>query len=325
MSLALRSVDAVVIGAGVSGLSTAVLLTEAGLAVRIVTRDLPLETTSSVAAAVWYPYRAYPEDLVLGWGQRSFAAFTELARADVGGVRMGEAKELFRRPVADPWWAAAVPAIRRCTPAELPPGFADGFVFTTPVVEMPTYLPYLTERFAAAGGQLEHRAVGSLEDAAAEARVVVNCTGLGARDIAGDRTLVPVRGQIVTVANPGLEQAVVVEDAPVVTYIVPRSADVVLGGTADEGATDLRPDPDTAAAIVRRCTELEPRLAGATVLAHKVGLRPVRPAIRLEVTTLPDGTPCVHNYGHGGAGVTLSWGCAEDAAALAQGAPASLE
>lgn len=308
--------DAVVVGAGVSGLSTAIVLAEAGLAVRVVARELPLETTSSVAAAVWYPYRAYPEELVLGWGRRTLTAFAELARVDAAGVRPAQVKELFPGPVADPWWAAAVPTIRRCSSAELPNGYQDGFVFTSPVVEMPIYLRYLTDRLATAGGRLEQRAIRSLEEVAATARVVVNCTGLGAGELASDSTLVPVRGQVVTVPNPGLEQVVVADTPERLTYIVPRSTDVVLGGTAEEGATDLRPDAATAAAIMRRCVELEPGLAGARVLAHKVGLRPARPAVRLEAGVLADGTPCVHNYGHGGAGVTLSWGCAEAAAAL---------
>jgi D-amino-acid oxidase len=312
-------IDVVVVGAGVSGLTTAILLAEGGLTVRVIARDLPLETTSGVAAAVWYPYRAYPEDLVVGWSQRSFAAFTELTGADRAGVRLGELKELFLEPVPDPWWATAVPAIRRCTATELPDRYRDGLVFRTPVVEMPRYLGYLTERLAAAGARLEHRAIGSLEEAGTGARVVVNCAGLGARDLAADDALLPVRGQVVVVANPGLEQVIIADEAPDrLTYIVPRTGDVVLGGTAEEGATALQPDAGTAAAILGHCVALEPRLADAAVLAHKVGLRPARPAVRLEATELADGTPCVHNYGHGGAGVTLSWGCAEDAAELAR-------
>ena len=99
---------------------------------------------------------------------------------------------------------------------------------------------------------------------------------------------------------------------------MPRSNDCVLGGTADEGDWNTEPNPETAEGILRRCTALEPRLAGAEILEHRVGLRPGRPEVRLESETLADGTPCVHNYGHGGSGVTLSWGCAEEALELVE-------
>ena len=71
--------------------------------------------------------------------------------------------------------------------------------------------------------------------------------------------------------------------------------------------------------ILRDCAAIEPRLTGARVLAHRVGLRPARPTVRLEAEPAAPGggPPIVHNYGHGGAGVSLSWGCAREAAALA--------
>ncbi|MGH8824696.1 MAG: FAD-dependent oxidoreductase [Jiangellaceae bacterium] len=308
--------DVVVVGAGVIGLSVALRLQAADLVVRIVARELPFDTTSGVAAAIWYPYRAYPEAEVLRWGRHTFAVFEQMAATPSAGVRMGATRELFRDMVPDPWWRAAVPDLRRCRPAELPDGYRDGYAFTTPVVEMPVYLDGLWQRFESAGGVIEQRAVESLADAAGAARVVVNCAGLGARELAGDTSVTPIRGQIVRVENPGLDQVVLDEGGEHVTYIVPRTGDCVLGGTAEEGETGLEPDPRTATAILNRCTALEPRLHGARVLGHRVGLRPGRPAVRLDREDLVDGTPCVHCYGHGGAGVTLSWGCADDVVAL---------
>ncbi len=308
--------EVVVIGCGVIGLSTAVRLREAGLDARIVAADPPERTTSAVAAAIWYPYKAYPEREVLRWGRRTFGVLETLAAEPKAGVRMREGLELRREWAGEPWWAGAVPGVRRCAEDELPPGYRDGHVFAVPVIEMPVYLRYLVGRFLAGGGRIEERAVRSLEEAAGEARVVVNCAGLGARELAGDPSVAPIRGQILRVNNPGLKRFLLDEGNPEgVTYVVPRSEDCVLGGTADEGDWGTDPDPATAAAILRRCVALEPRLAGAEVLEHRVGLRPGRPEVRLEVESVA-GTPCVHNYGHGGSGVTLSWGCAEEALGL---------
>ena len=82
---------------------------------------------------------------------------------------------------------------------------------------------------------------------------------------------------------------------------------VVVGGTADEGEWSRTPDLGTATALLQRATRLVPELAGGHVVAHRVGLRPARPTVRLEA----EGR-VVHSYGHGGAGVTLSWGCADE-------------
>jgi D-amino-acid oxidase len=304
--------DVIVVGCGVIGLTAALRMREASLDVRIVTAALPFETTSGVAAALWYPYKAYPEDRVLSWGSETFEVFVELSRVPGSGVRMREGVELWREPVPDPWWASAVPDVRRCTKDELPPGYSDGHIFVAPVIEMPIYLRYLLDRFVGAGGNVEHRFVSSLEDAG-DGHVIVNCAGLGARELVGDPSMEPIRGQIVRVRNPGLERFVLDEGNPEgVTYVIPRSEDCILGGTAEEGEWDTEPDPEIAAGILRRCTTLEPRLAEAEVLEHKAGLRPGRPEIRLEREDAAQGPPRVHNYGHGGSGVTLSWGCAEE-------------
>jgi D-amino-acid oxidase len=216
-----------------------------------------------------------------------------------------------------------VPRVRRCTEDELPSGYHDGHAFVAPIVEMPVYLSYLMDRFAASGGEVQIHPLSSLDEVVGEAGVVVNCAGLGARDLVGDDSMQPIRGQIVRVRNPGLDRFILDEDDPAGdTYIIPRSHDCILGGTADENAWDLEPDPQTAGGILDRCFRLEPSLASAEILEHRVGLRPGRPTIRLEREQGPDGTILIHNYGHGGSGVTLSWGCAEEVAQLALSAGA---
>jgi D-amino-acid oxidase len=202
-------------------------------------------------------------------------------------------------------------------PAELPPGYADGYRLTVPVVDTSVHLPWLVEELAARGVAVDVRRLAALDDADADADVVVDCAGLGAEQLAGDAGLVPVRGQVVLVQQVGVQEWLLDQTDPEqLTYVVPRERTVVLGGTAQVGRRDLAPDPATAEAVLERCRRLVPALASARVLEHRVGLRPTRPAVRLEAAVLPSGRPVVHDYGHGGAGVTLAWGCAEDVVAL---------
>lgn len=294
----------IVVGAGVVGLSCAVRLLEAGHRVDVLARDLPLETTSAVAAALWYPYRALPQDRVTSWSGASYAEFVGLAGEPDTGVRMVTGTEVFLERQRDPWWRAAVPSLDRET--ALPPGYADGWTFTTPVVEMPLYLRWLETRVGELGGTLTRLNLASLPTGA---DVVVNCAGLGSRLLGADKTVVPVRGQVVYVEQTGLDRWWL--DAAGPTYVVPRSRDIVVGGTDEEGEWSRTPSPEVATAILARAARLVPELEGARVIRHKVGLRPVRPAVRVERVG-----HVVHCYGHGGAGVTMSWGTADEVTAL---------
>jgi D-amino-acid oxidase len=309
--------EALIIGCGVSGLSCGIRLLEAGYRARIWARDLPPRTTSNVAAAIWYPYRAFPLERVGAWGAQTFAELVQLAGDPGTGVISTGGIELFPHPVDDPWWRESVTVFRRARPDELPQGYADGYVFEVPIVEMPIYLGYLMRRFQSLGGSIEVRALASPDEALAACDLVVNCAGLGARELVGDDTMFAVRGQVVRVAQVGIERFWLDDYGPRgLTYIVPRLNDIILGGTDQEHDERLEPDPATAEAIVERCAALEPRLCDAQILEHRVGLRPGRPSVRLEAERPAAGKLLVHNYGHGGAGVTLSWGCADEVVSI---------
>ena len=295
----------IVVGAGVVGLTCAVRLLEAGHRVDVVARDLPLETTSAVAAALWYPYRALPQDRVTAWAATSYAAFEELAADEGTGVRMLTGTEVLSGPQPDPWWRDAVPSLDRET--ALPPGYADGWTFVSPVVDMPVFLRWLHARVDALGGTLTRMNLSALPG---DGSLVVNATGLGARHFGADATVHPVSGQVVVVEQVGLERWVL--DGAGLTYVVPRASEIVVGGTDVEGEWSRTPDPAVAEQLLHRARALVPELEGARVLRHKVGLRPARPEVRLERVG-----QVVHCYGHGGAGVTLSWGCADDVVGLA--------
>jgi D-amino-acid oxidase len=315
--------DMVVVGAGIIGLTSALRAQEAGARVAVVTADPPERTTSSVAAAVWYPTGIRDGAPELEWARRTYQELASQAGGGVPGVTMRPARMLLRSAAATvPWWAAAVPDLG---PLTVSAPFAGGWGFTAPTVEMAVYLPWLCGQVGS-GGVFRRLRISHLAEVAGLAPIVINATGLAARALCRDAAVRPVRGQLTIVSNPGLGCSVRDVDNPGgYTYVHPRTHDVVLGGSFEVGRWDTTPDPDIGRAIVRRCTELVPELVGARIIGHRVGLRPVRePRIRLEIDPvgLPGGARLVHNYGHGGAGVSLAWGCADAVTELALGHPA---
>jgi len=307
--------EAIVVGCGVAGLTTAFRLLEAGFAVKIVTRERTPNTTSDIAAAVWYPFRCGPPDRALLWSHRTFRALRDLARDAATGVTMVSGIDLLETDDdLDPWWKEAVDMLRRAEATELAPGYVAGNVFTAPVVAMPVYLKWLEAKVEALGGTIETRSVSHLETLLLEASLVVNCTGLAARELVKDDDLHPIRGQVVRVAPGHADRFVQAGGSrSPLAYIIPRPDCTVLGGTEEEGVWDLSVDEGTAEAILARCRALEPELKNAEVLSHAVGLRPGRSEVHLA-TVRSRGGVIVHNYGHGGGGVTLSWGCADEVA-----------
>jgi len=332
--------DVLVVGAGVTGLTTAICLAESGARVIIRAAAPPGQTTSSVAGAIWGPHLVEESDRVTRWGRETLAVLREFTADPATGVRTVTGVEGTRgtppavgRPApgqppagrpgdgaAPPDWLADLGAAR-CGPADLPAGFASGWRYSAPLVHMPAYLGYLRARFEAVGGRVEAGTVRSLPEAGAErgARAVLNCTGTGARDLLPDPALTPFRGQVVVAENPGLTEFFIglPDDTTELVYLFPHGDIVVLGGTEVAGDWNTRPVPAMAERILRDCAAVEPRLNGARVVGHRVGLRPFRPQVRLEAEPHGAGPLVVHNYGHGGAGITLSWGCARQAAALA--------
>jgi D-amino-acid oxidase len=304
--------DVVVVGAGVIGLTSAVCLAEAGLTVACWTAEPPRQTTSSVAGALWANSpQAAPGDRLTGWTESSLPEFRELADEPQSGVRIATGV-LASRDSAEPPPPEMFPGVEVSAREPAPAGYLAAFAVEVPLIDMARYLEYLQERLRAAGAKVVTHRVDALGEAASAAEVIVNCTGLRARELAHDRTVQPVRGQHVVVENPGLDEFFI-DDRTAEEWICwfPHRDRVVLGGVAQPGATAREPDPAVAERIVERCAALEPRLGSARVLGHQVGFRPARPSVRLEEERL-SGATCIHNYGHGRSGVTLSWGCARE-------------
>jgi D-amino-acid oxidase len=300
-----------VIGSGVIGLTTAICLSEAGHSVRVVAAEPPQRTTSRVAGALWGASFMAPLDEVPRWLEVGRQAFVALAGGPASGVRIAPGV-VASRWTSDPPPPQIFPGAR-FSAVEPPNGFAGAYRTEVPVIDMPRYLDYLVARL---GADIEIRFLASLDEAAAEARVIVNCSGVGARSLAGDAAVRALRGQHVVVENPGIEEFFVEEQRDDAwAGFFPHGPRVVMGGVATADDWRLDPDPELAAGIVERCAAIDPRLRDAPVIEHQVGLRPSRPAVRVEEERV-GGARCIHNYGHGGSGVSLSWGCARAVEAL---------
>jgi len=308
-----------VVGAGVTGLTCGVRLLEAGLPVRIVTAAPPSQTTSMVAGALWFPYRGLPNKWTCKWVAQSHAVFQQLVAQGNSAVSIQKLLWLSAESQEEePWWFAAFPhETTELRTRGLPHGYETGLVVEVPTVRVPAYLDWLLGRFRALGGTIDFQHLHSLAELSEP--IVVNCTGLGAHALAGDAELQPVRGQVVYVNSPNKLKWILAEvGTKGIAYVFPHSDQVILGGTLEEQNLSSMPTDVVAQDILARAQRIEPDLQGCTYVGSAVGFRPSRPFVRLERKIYPNGRVVVHNYGHGGSGFSLSWGCAEEVVHLVQ-------
>ncbi|MDJ0771535.1 MAG: FAD-dependent oxidoreductase [Ilumatobacter sp.] len=302
-----------VVGSGVSGLTSAVALRRAGVDAHVVT-DRPVdELVSWVAGAIWTIPGVTGEQPMADWALRTREVFAELAADPSTSVRPLLHRSLHRDDPGPIWWESTSWVERRRAPA----GYAAELAIRGFVIEPPGYLAWLRRELESLGGTVTMRHVASLDDVRGD---VVNATGLGAAQLADDRGLEPIRGQVVVVQAPDVVDGIADESDPGrISYVYPRSDEVVLGGTRQAGVADLAVDPRETERILTDALALEPRLRDAPPVDVRVGLRPGRDRPRVELEH--DGERrIVHNYGHAGRGYLLSWGCAEQVRDLLVGA-----
>ena len=345
-----------VVGGGVSGLTSALCLARQGLKVTLIADRFAPQVTSVVAGALWeFPPAIcghHRDEVSLrrsrDWSLTSYRIFSELAVGRTTGVTLPTAAFYFRELLADnPQQRVKVRELSEnvrgfvhdpglIATNGVNPGLRlrDAYAHVAPVIDTDIYLDWLLRELHQAGvAVVTRKIIGSLREQEStlrnefHAHALVNCSGLGARELAQD-TVRPLRGALlrirdaekrVTMAHCLSPDGTNGDDSFI--FIVPRGRDtVVLGGFAqpDEWGLDIGlANYNPIQQIYSRCLEFLPALKGIPIDAAepvRVGLRPWRVAgVRLE---REPGMPLVHNYGHGGSGVTLSWGCALEVAAL---------
>jgi len=303
-----------VVGAGVSGLSSAIRLLENDWKVSIWASEVSPNTTSDIAAALWYPFLSAPVEKTDIWGSETYDVMKVLSRFPGTGIVMTQTYEYFRETQLDPSWKDSVDNFERLT-EKLPSDYVECFSFIVPIIEMPIYLKWLTKRYTELGGSFKMKTVSDFSVFPEEFDIVVNCTGLASGSLLEDDEVYPIRGQILRVKTE-IKEMHLDQQIPTLSYIVPRSNDMILGGVAQKDNWNLNPTEKDRDFILEKCSKVIPELENVNILEQLVGLRPGRTSVRLEKEFIFD-KPLIHNYGHGGSGVTLSWGCADDVVELA--------
>ncbi|EMR64765.1 putative fad dependent oxidoreductase protein [Eutypa lata UCREL1] len=229
-------------------------------------------------------------------------------------------------------------------------GAVDAYELMAPIIDTDKAMHWLMDLVESKGSKFVTETITrdlvDIEDSLRErfdADVIVNCTGLQGEVLAGDDTVYPIRGGLIRVINDGTDfpkvdaaltiTADAAGSANEIVFLVPRNDNILLiGGIAEPNEWDLNLTLESP--IIRRmrerCEKFLPGLKDAQVdpeYPFAQGLRPFRGKnVRVERELRRTGSRIVHSYGQGGAGWSLSFGCAQDVAMLVDealsGAPA---
>ncbi|XP_046487176.1 D-aspartate oxidase [Neodiprion pinetum] len=328
-----------VIGAGVVGAATSLAIKEAFPVSRVtVFADaFSPQTTGDGSAGLWTPYLlgSTPAEDVLRWSGETYRWMLSIWKSESAGDAGVSLIPITRvtsdaRGVPEQAWTSTVFGSHRMSLGDLrrlneeqAAEYTSGWQFITFTAEPTRLIPWILAKFKSLGGNIVKRKISKLDELVDESfDLLVNCTGLGARDLIGDATMQPVRGQVSRVEASWAFHVFLVEDEAG-NYVIPNVESVVLGGTHQENDYDCRIREEDEKFIHEGCCKLLPALRECNIIKRWVGLRPGRPRVRLETESreAENGKKftVIHNYGHGGSGVTLCWGCALDVVRIVHG------
>lgn len=296
-------------GAGISGMSTACILMQNGYEVTIYAKSFFPDITSNKAAAFWFPYHIRNDKRGIEWCRTSYDHYLELAKDPSTGISIQQLLKIVRKGVdeAQTTWIDFMPSgsYRLMTGAETAAEFEKVYDITVPLIETQLFLPWLKNHLEKNNVGFIHQTIDDLQQLNKDYDFVVNCTGLGARGLCNDRELIPVRGQV-ALLSPGKNLSIYLDNEKPL-YVVPRKDAIIVGGTYEESIDVEITEPETIKRILTTAYEALPLLKSQTVIGSWAGLRPYRKDVRVEMDS--EGK-IIHNYGHGGSGFTLAFGCA---------------
>ena len=298
-----------VIGAGISGLSTAFILVNEGHRVTVLAKAFSPNTTSNKAAAFWFPYHVRGDKRAIVWVEKSYQFYKQLTADKNSGISFIKLiKGIKVGVVDDDSWVQFMPpnTCRELLVSELPIGYSKGFEAEVPLIETQIFLPYLQQQLLQKGVVFIKKEITDLSDISQQFDAVINCSGLGAKTLCKDEKIFPVRGQVLLL-EPGYPDSIFL-DNQTPTYIVPRKDATIIGGTYEEHIGDEITESKTLEKLLDKASTVFPELKNRKVIGSWAGLRPFRETVRLE---REPNTNIIHNYGLGGSGFTLAFGCAE--------------
>ncbi|XP_077291492.1 D-amino acid oxidase 2 [Arctopsyche grandis] len=315
-----------IIGAGVSGLGSAIRIKEKfpDFKVTIATKDITPNTTGDGSAGLWGPFilGSTPDDKVVQWSRETHDFFLYLWREGLAGSCLIPCLRVDKTKNPLPSWKHVVFGFKELNEVELEvwksiysmDDIQSAFSFVTFTCEPKHLLKYLMDRFYKLGGKIVQREIKSIDNLSDEDYdIIINCSGLGAKYIVPDPKVIPVRGQVARVKAPWIYH-VLLDESDDGNYIIPNTDTVVLGGTHQENDFNTNICKEDSKFIRQGCEHIVPGLKNIETLFEWVGLRPGRDSVRLESGSMRNNKSklIIHNYGHGGSGVTLFWGCARE-------------
>ena len=305
-----------IIGAGISGMATAYMLLAEGHRVTIYSKAFSPDTTSNRAAAFWFPYHIRNDKRGIGWCHTSYECYRAFSTQPATGISMHKLVKVLRKGITEdrPVWIEFMPpgSYRVQAEDELPKGLAKVYEAKVPLIETQLFLPWIQDHLQQKGVAFIEQKIAELEELSGSFDLVINCAALGARKLCDDDKLIPIRGQVALLSP--MDGLPIYLDNENILYVVPRKDAIIVGGTYEPGVETEDTEPATIERLLNNAYEVIPSLRNQKVIGSWAGLRPYREDVRVEKE---EGKNIIHNYGHGGSGFTLAFGCAKTVAEIA--------